>query len=112
MKAADENDNRKRSIPEPVAHAMIISDFRQFKKQTDYLEMVKVQLEEMKADASVADVIRIGNALILLEFLTAGVHNAHLREGIDEIKQIFIKDAGPTKEAISKSGIVKEMGDV
>jgi len=105
-----EDDNRKRAMPEPVAHAMIINEFPIFKQKTDYLELVLCQLEGMKLDKNGNEIKAVADAIKLCKFFNLGVHNNHNTAGIEQIKQLFIKEASSTKEAISKSGVVKDLG--
>jgi hypothetical protein len=123
---ADIEDNRKRAMPEPVSHAMIISDFPGFKLKVDFLDLVKAQMEASKRNAEsdlreceiVADkegirdkIRKINRGLDLLHFLQAWTENRHSIEGIEEVKEKFKEEAGSTREAISKAGIIKEVGE-
>lgn len=109
-----EEDNRKRSLPEPVAHAMLIKNFPEFKLKVDFLDLVSAQLESMRAAAlSSYDLDKLRNiddAMLLLQFMRAWTENHHAVEGIEEVKKKFISEPGSTKEAISKAGLIKEMG--
>ena len=57
-----------------------------------------------------ADTEKIDKALKLTDFLLAWMENHHTVGGIEDIKQKFIEESGSTREAISKAGIIKEMG--
>ena len=107
-------DNRKRSIPEPVSKAMLIRNFPVFQHKIDYSNLVYSQLNiieraaEERGDKVEAD--RARRAKKLLEFMIAWTHNEHAIGGIEEHKQLYIKESGAAREAISKTGIIKETG--
>ena len=120
----DDETSRKRSIPEPLSHAMMVSDFPLFNRKVEYVAMVRAQLENMKAAplyADLGDLIdaienheqhkeerdrKIDNALLLLEFFELCVHNRHAVEGIEDAKKKFTQDSGSYRDSISKSSVV------
>jgi hypothetical protein len=99
-------------MPEELSRAMVTHDFPMFRQKMDYLDLVYSQLQilETKAENDDVELERIHNAKQLLEFLAAWTGNNHAIAGLEEIKQLFIKESAATRESISKSGIIKDIG--
>lgn len=123
----NDDQSRKRSLPDPISHAMTVNDFPGFSEKTEYLGMVRVQLEHMKAQATerakapVIDQIKdamddkdplakYDRALIILDFLELSVHNHHTVAGMEVVKQKFLQEVGATRDAISKTAVMSGMG--
>lgn len=105
-----ELDDRKRALPEPVSHAMLIQDFPAYRLKVDFLDLVEAQLRSMRKDPAAYTKEEIDSALALLDFMRAWTENHHSAGGIEEVKQKFIEESGSTREAISKAGLIKDMG--
>jgi hypothetical protein len=112
-----DEDSRKRSLPEPLTHAMSISDFTEFEFTTEFILVVRLELNsrlekliEGTEDADEYTKEDVEAALILLDYLELGVHNHHIIEGIEIAKEKMGQEAGSFRDTISKTAVVKMVG--
>ena len=111
------SEEPKRSLPEPLTHAILVKDFTEFTDDLHFLAMVRIQLKQMKEQAVKAekdnDVKRCDDALLFLSFLELGVQNKHTIEGLEEAKKKFYEaGAGSLRDAISKRAVAENLGDL
>jgi len=90
---------------------MLIRDFPEYTLKTDFLSLVEAELNNMKNHMKTSKEVKtVDDALDLLEFMKAWTENRHSAEGIEDVKQTFNKESSSTREAISKAGLIKEIG--